>query len=56
VLVAALVGLGAVPKSKPPLLGAHVGEAALLLVVAAVCVFLYAAGQTPRNAARKPVA
>jgi putative OPT family oligopeptide transporter len=56
VLVAALVGLGAVPKSKPPLLSGHLGEAALLTVVAAVCYFLYSAGRLSRNSAGKPVA
>ena len=51
VLVAALVGLGAVPKSKATLLVGPAGEAAVLLVVAAICFFLLAAGRTESNRA-----
>ena len=50
VLVAALVGLGAVPKSKPPLLGGHIGEAAVLLFAAAICFFLHRAGRSRSEA------
>jgi len=46
VLVAALVGVGAIPKSKPTLLHGIPGEIATLVAIAAVCAFLYAAGRS----------
>jgi putative OPT family oligopeptide transporter len=55
VLVAALVGLQVVPKSRGALLSGYLGEAALLLTVGAVCFLLYAAGRSG-IARRKDVA
>jgi putative OPT family oligopeptide transporter len=52
VLVAGLVGLGAIPKSKPTLLHGVPGEIATLVAIAAVCAFLYAAGRSA--AVRRP--
>jgi putative OPT family oligopeptide transporter len=46
VLVAALVGVGAIPKSKPTLLHGIPGEIATLIAIAGVCAFLYAAGRS----------
>ncbi len=45
VLVAALVGVGVVPKSRPTLLAGFPGDVALLLVLAAICAFLLVAGR-----------
>jgi putative OPT family oligopeptide transporter len=54
VLVAALVGLGALPKSRDALLAGHLGEAGLLLLLAAVCLFLRAAGGGRPASSRSP--
>jgi putative OPT family oligopeptide transporter len=54
VLIAALVALGVVGKSKPPLLGGVLGEAGALLLAAAICLLLYRAsreGSSARGAA-----
>ncbi len=45
VLIAALVGVGAVPKSRPTLLSGFPGDAALLIVLAVICAFLLVAGR-----------
>jgi putative OPT family oligopeptide transporter len=50
VLVAALVAVGVVPKSKPPLLGGMAGEVGLLVALGIVCVFLLAAGRSRARA------
>lgn len=48
VLVAALVGVGVVPKSRPSLLSGVPGDAAFLLVLAVICGFLLVAGRPGR--------
>jgi hypothetical protein len=49
VLVAALVAVGWMPKSKPTILSGAVGEIAVLVTIALVCVFLVRAAQRPKT-------
>ncbi len=52
VLIALLAFEKLIPKSRPPIVGGWIGEAVTLLVVAALCYFLFAAGRaTDRRAA-----
>ncbi|HKQ97610.1 MAG TPA: peptide transporter, partial [Candidatus Polarisedimenticolia bacterium] len=45
VLVAGLVALGVVGKSKPPLLAGLLGEAGALILAAGICFLLYRASR-----------
>jgi putative OPT family oligopeptide transporter len=53
VLVAALVGAGVIPGAKEPFLRAAIGSTAVLVAIAAVCAFLYAAGRSARTVPAK---
>ena len=53
VLVAGLVGLRVLPKSKEALLAGPAGELAVLVAIGALCLFLYAAGRSSTRRGRE---
>jgi putative OPT family oligopeptide transporter len=54
VLIAALVAMGAAPRSRPPLLAGHVGSVLVLAAVALLAFFLYRAGRSLQGKAGTP--